>query len=194
MIIVTAYDDNYKEIGDLTSEINYRYAKKWNYSFCCHRIDTKKKHPSWMKIDYLIQSIEDHEYAMWIDADAVITNDKINCNQWLSPQHDIVIGEFQGQINCGVMFLNKNARPLLKKINDQFQFINRFPWEQGALSHLMQFHEWKSRILTVSRDFFNQGDNLFNKDCHTPWNCDSFLFHASARDNKMKHLLEKLKK
>ena len=67
------YDEAYRAAGDVTSEVNRRYAEARGYPFvlCRHSLDTTLP-IVWSKLKLIQQQMEGCDWVFWVDADALI--------------------------------------------------------------------------------------------------------------------------
>lgn len=151
--LITASDRHYAPVAELTGAINSLYCLSHGYDFSSIWLAGIESWPEkvWQKIPILQSYLREgfHEWLMWIDADALIMNQKITIETLigLTPPDTQLIAcrdyESMG-INAGVLLL-KNCEDSLKFLDavesKKDQFINhRYP-EQDAMGdslHLLK--------------------------------------------------------
>jgi len=75
VLLLTGYDDNLKEIGDITSRVMADYATKHGIDFLRIRQYDCNLHPSWQKSEHVARQLKaGYDRVIWLDADTVITN------------------------------------------------------------------------------------------------------------------------
>jgi lipopolysaccharide biosynthesis glycosyltransferase len=158
--IITAYDDGYKDVGDLSAKSIALYAFANNFEFEIFNVNTFDRPPAWIKIYLLIQEIKSnkYDYILWVDADACFIRVDKNILDEVRPDKDIylvnhlcTIGRLDGcpglslqceRPNTGVMLVKASnwSTQFLETIWQQEEFINHGWWEQAALHKLIGYH------------------------------------------------------
>lgn len=158
--IVTAYNDGFSELGDLCAESALAYAAKYGYEFEAIKLHSLDRPPAWYKIKILINEIgrENIDWVLWVDADAIFKNFKINVMDYVDQKLDIhmvkhrcPVGPLKGadglwlyaeRPNTGVMVVKKSdwSARQLDKIWNATQYLNHKWWEQAAVHDLMGYH------------------------------------------------------
>lgn len=74
MLIVTAFNQSYAQIGSLCVQSIMRYCRDHpEYRFVSHLIPDDYARPaSWFKLDLIKRYLPEHDSVLWLDADAVI--------------------------------------------------------------------------------------------------------------------------
>ena len=74
MLILTAHNSSHAEIGSLCVQSIARYCRAHPEArFIAHLIpDNYPRKASWYKIELIKRHLPDHDYVLWIDADALI--------------------------------------------------------------------------------------------------------------------------
>lgn len=96
---------------------------------------------SWMKIPALQAALAEHDEALWVDADVVITDTQddfpIGDIAWQSMAvHHTSDGEVP---NLGVWRVRQRMLPFLAEIWGMEQYVNHFWWEQRAMLDLLGY-------------------------------------------------------
>lgn len=77
MKAITYYDNNYSDLGNVTSEVNKKYCSKHNIKFII-KSDSRlsEGRPSaWAKIKAIREEIDGkNDWILWVDSDAIFTN------------------------------------------------------------------------------------------------------------------------
>lgn len=126
----------------IQSHINYCHFHKYNYVLETTMQDTSRSIP-WNKIKVLQRVLEqtNSEFLVWIDADAMITNNRIPIQDFIqcmgTKQMLISRGCFGG-INSGVFIIRNTPwiKAYLQKVYDQTHLIRHCYWENEAISRL----------------------------------------------------------
>lgn len=162
--MVTASTPNLINTTTISAELNTKYAETHGYAFYQYPDTMVPKHIiTWNKIRVLMDMLSEtrHEWIMWIDADAVVTNRNISIEDIIratersktkkereNDRIDLIVCNDVGgwPINTGVMlWRNTNwARKLLKKLWATEHIPHMRGAEQAQLIKLLQ-HEDPSR-------------------------------------------------
>ena len=141
--LVTAGTPNLVSVSDLSAELNSRYALAHGYAFYQYHDSMVPRHiVTWNKVRVLLDMINrtTHEWILWLDTDAVVTNRSISLGDIISsaesyPTHTVVelilcddIGGWE--LNTGVMLWRNTAwaKTILEKLWD----MEHLPHMQGA--------------------------------------------------------------
>jgi hypothetical protein len=162
------------------------YCKKHNYTFVNYNKRLSKRHCPWDKILCLLKTINWFDYAIWIDADAIINNIDIKFEDIINehPEKDLLIckdpcydvNRPHCMINTGVMIL-KNTKNSIHLLNDVWNFENDYfienldkysydgyPHEQGALANLLKTAKYENCFYLYEQTKFNTHPNCYNND------------------------------
>ena len=147
--IVTAYNDRYSPVGDVTSQVAHAYAMYHGHDFICWKNDwlSEGRPPAWGKVRAIQQALETHDWVFWIDADAMFLDLKYDIRELIDEKYSIILAAEplpEGlTINTGVAWYKKHHTTnfLLKKTWDQEDCINHSWWEQGAMISVLRQYE-----------------------------------------------------
>tara|TARA_B100001121_G_C18534553_1_gene547703 strand:+ start:29 stop:853 length:825 start_codon:yes stop_codon:yes gene_type:complete len=155
--IITSHDDNYKQIGDITTKSMLKYADRFNLKFKFLDMPDTGRVQTWNKILQIKDEIQKKEddYIMWVDADAFFPNDAENILSVIDNKYEIYLSShycsvFKGsnykntilttnRINCGVMIFKVNdfCLKFLENVWNKKEYINHFWYEQAAIMDLV---------------------------------------------------------
>ena len=155
--IVTSHDDNYKDIGNITTKSMHKYADKFNLKFEFLDMPDTGRVQTWNKILQIKNEIlkRENDYIMWVDADAFFPNDAENILSIIDDKYEIYLSShycsvFKGsnykntilttnRINCGVMIFKVSnfCLEFLEKVWSKKEYINHFWYEQAAIMDLV---------------------------------------------------------
>ena len=155
--IVTSHDDNYKDIGNITTKSMHKYADKFNLKFELLDMPDSGRVQTWNKILQIKNEIlkRENDYIMWVDADAFFPNDAENILSVIDNKYEIYLSShycsvFKGsnykntilttnRINCGVMIFKVSnfCLEFLEKVWSKKEYINHFWYEQAAIMDLV---------------------------------------------------------
>lgn len=134
--VVTLYDEGRKGYGDFTSAIAKQYCHSMGYTFIRHTaLLNKNLHPSWNKLIAIQQHLKECDWLFWVDADALIVNQKIKLEEILAScdtSKDILFSSDLNGLCAGVFFI--------KNTPWSHEFIQRvlFLGEMSDASHLYE--------------------------------------------------------
>lgn len=132
LTIITAFNAQYQEMGELCFKSILRHAKLYGHSAAAHLIPNDwPREASWAKIGFIRQHLKTSTCVLWIDADAMIVSNT-DLATILQPQTLNIAKDHNG-INCGVMawWSNLESFMALKRIESNY---TENPWfEQKAL-------------------------------------------------------------
>ena len=127
ILMLSAYDDNFKYIGDLTYNNKIIYAKENGYDFFCKRRDFINLPISWDKIYTIIEIFQryDYEYIFWTDADAFIHNPSIRIENILNmPRlNECVLIHSGNNLNCKYIEAKQRSKKILRNGNSNNAFF-----------------------------------------------------------------------
>ena len=174
--IISAYNENFKKIGEFSAKSIKKYANKFKYDYKIYKIPNNFDRPfAWYKIKLLRELMNDKKYDafFWIDADAFFVNKKIDINDQLDKNHDIYIvahkinlektSRFENtqlsikRINSGVMVLKRTkfVRNFLDKVWNNKKYIYHFWWENASMMDII------GHRAELTKNLFNNSDNKF---------------------------------
>lgn len=171
--VLTAYNADVSEMGQLAEQNHRRYCLRHGYSFVCETsgFDTSRK-PPWSKILFLLKHMSRFDWVLWLDADTLIMNPAIPLQSFLADDADMIISEDWNGINAGVFFLRNTPWSIdfLERIWNQTDFLDHGWQEQAAMRHLLSISALDRRhVCLVPHTRFNtylpeyrQGDFLLH--------------------------------
>lgn len=95
--LVTAYNNNFEEVGSLSSENKILYCSKQGYDFVrSDCIPDERFAFNWVKPLAINKLMDNYDYIMWSDADSIITNMTIRIEDFIgeSPDSLIIAGRY----------------------------------------------------------------------------------------------------
>jgi hypothetical protein len=173
------------------------YAKRHGYETCFDAAPELSP-PSWGKVPLLLRLLESHDAVLWLDADVMVMDwsediaDAVGetaavgglVAHQVEARHCHGMQDVAGLCrvpNCGVMYLRREAAPLLSAMLGLYGKYRDHPWwEQAALIELLDRpEEWRLTNLSP-------GWNRHPFDCQP---CDRVRFyHATAIPNRLDFL------
>jgi|LakMenE18May11ns_1017448.scaffolds.fasta_scaffold9931005_6 hypothetical protein len=148
------------------------FFKKWtinmNYDFNRFYKNTFDCHPAWLKIYYLIKTLNTKKYDIVcsFDADIIINNSNIDIYSFLKPDKDIYICKNGGNggdlLNSGVILTKYSDRSInfLNKVWSEHdkEYKNKQFWEQEIINQLYGKYHYMIEVLE-NRALNSYGDD-----------------------------------
>jgi hypothetical protein len=184
--LVSGYDDRIASYAKGIADNNIAYARRHGYASYVHTGGfSRRRHPSWSKILFVLQALRRHRWALWCDADALVMDHAKRIEDLLDPRFDLIFARWGGpnpppHVNCGVFLVQNTvfARAFLHAAWWHRSLIHHFWWEQGAINHMLDSHRF-DRVKQVAqyRDF-----NAFVgvRDDPDPYRPGDFIAHLSG--------------
>jgi hypothetical protein len=132
--------------------------------------------PSWLKVAALLDALNDHDEALWIDCDVVIVDDELDVADELE-EHDVqaLVRHHtpDGEVpNCGVWVVRQAMRPALVRLWRMDRYIDHPWWEQAGMLDLLGYRHrrrpvelgeptdlyWRTRWLGLEWNSHEQSD------------------------------------
>lgn len=175
--VVMLYDEGRAMLGDISAPLAQAYALKHGYEFVCYRSLFNPKQPaSWNKITAVRSQMDDCDWLLWLDADALLLRDDLKIEDvvktfsWNKP---LLISLDKWGVCFGV-FLIKNCAwskalfemlPHLGSIVPADPFDTHDTWEQNAIKCLMHFFpDFRSKISFIPEWMICNQDSNFWPD------------------------------
>ena len=198
ILILTGYDDNMQELGDICLPSKRAYAERHGYAFECVRDYPKDVHPSWHKLQLLKERIDKYEAILWLDGDSIVTNQRMKirsddgvgiltasadwCSETDDPSELPSMGNF-------FLYNDPKTQRWLDMVLTQNHFGNRPMWEQDAVHWCMRDDQWFRLMVAVRpRRMLNSVHPTcrpHGKDPGAPWQPGDFLIHLTGVENRI---------
>lgn len=157
--ILSAYDDSFREMGEISETSIRLYSAIQNADFEVRRNVQIGRPPAWAKIRYLIEEIRkgSYEFLLWIDADACFVRGDLDILNCVRPDKELfvvnhrvnkgMLKNFPGVFayydrpNTGVILVRSSAWCLefLERIWAKEEYINHPWWENAAFMDLIGY-------------------------------------------------------
>jgi hypothetical protein len=190
--VATWYNDDISKYADIYANVNRKYCFQHNYDFIKgHKVYIDKE-PSYQKVPYLLDILENEEYdyVVWIDADAYFQTDR-PIEDFIGDADIHFSQDMTGctDINCGVFIVknNKYCRNFLKEWMET-KIDNPYPywWEQGILRVL-----YEKNILDIQShsSILEYGTFQTFYDNYP----EALIYHLAGRSNEVRlnHIIQK---
>src|SRR5262249_32566909 len=148
----TTWELGRKNHADYCARHSYRYV---------HRSDgfDHSRPPSWSKLRFIRDALEETDWVFWIDSDAVFMDWSCRLEWFLEDGFDLVLARDQlNGLNAGVFFTRNSAwsRAFLDRVDGMRQFTGHPFWETAAVMRLeADDAEVRSRCWVVPQRLFN---------------------------------------
>lgn len=154
------------------------YCRKWKFRFYGYdRILEPSRAPTWSKIIALRKNLAKHDWLLWLDADAVITNFDFDARDLCDDAFDMIITHDHGGFNAGI-FLIRNT-PICEEFLERVwaHNISVHHYEQTAMIEIMkQMPDLRVKVIPK---------RLMNSYWFDHRHGD-FIFHAAGQTNAEK--------
>lgn len=148
--VVTFYNKNYSELGNLTTKVMKEYCEHHGYDFICSMDESlyEGRTPLWAKIPLLKKNLANYDWLVWIDSDAMPVNFSYKLEGFIDEKYCAVLAHEHHTddagtcINTGIFFI-KNcgySEALLNGTWGETQCISH-PWgeQQGMIEFLEKY-------------------------------------------------------
>jgi hypothetical protein len=222
ILILTAADDEIREIGDVSAENKIKYADKHGYAFTYFReypkwINWEGGDRSWHKIPLILKCLESYDWIWWTDADSLIRNFYVRLEDILDTDKDLVIGRDHqpftmptapsipvdrvGMINAGNFFIRNCewSRGFLAQVMNStwIERIGYYHREQGAIIRLLEDPENEAHVkYTHAREFNSYSNHIPGNEL---WKLEDvyqpgdFVCHWAGTNPSNREVLQEMK-
>lgn len=192
--VIQIYNNNIKEYAEYSRMINSIYALKHGYEYISWDYDLVPLEYSvyYNKIAAIYQTIKsdiNFEWVLYLDADAIITNQSIKLEDIIAKYQDkeIIMAQDLNGKNNGVILI-KNTPIMADYLQDCYtnrNFFHSKTPEQAAMFVIVEQDKYKEKIGWETMQFFNA--YLFkykNMEYDEPlWDNTSFILHLQRLPN-----------
>ena len=188
--IVSLFDDNYKDLANISIPNKIEYASKHGYDlfYFDTEID-KSRPPQWSKIKAVEYLLNDYEWVWWIDIDALVINMDIKLEEIIDNNYDIIFTENKYSVisNGSSFYKNSNLskkflhecytlnREILRDVN-----VNVFDHEQQPMRKLYQHDlEYNKKIKLIPERVCNSYWYTYNQSVlqyYPNWNNEENIY------------------
>lgn len=141
--LITFALGEHRRLLDLSCPGLVEYAERHGYELHAYPPRLRTRPASWLKVAALLDALNHHQEALWIDCDVVIVDgdrdlaDKVpaGCCQALV-RHHTPDGEVP---NAGVWYVRQTMQPALLRLWRMDRYLDHPWWEQAALLDLLGY-------------------------------------------------------
>lgn len=191
ILVLTGYDANMQELGDICLPSKKAYAERHGYDFECVRKYPTDVHPSWHKLQLLRERISKYDAILWLDADTIVTEPVIECPMlgYILTASADWCSDTDGANEMPSMgnFVLRNIDGVhlwLDSASSIGRFRNRPMWEQDAVHQCMREDAWfRAQVGVLSRRKMNSVHTTctpHGKPPGAPWKKGDFLIHLTG--------------
>lgn len=152
--LVTFALGDHRRLLELSLPRFAEYADRHGYELAAYPPRLLMRPPSWLKVAALLDALNHHEEALWIDCDVVIVDgekdiaDEVpdDARQALV-RHHTPDGEVP---NCGVWFVREPMRPTLIRLWQLDRYLDHPWWEQAAMLDLLGYRHRQRPVELVA--------------------------------------------
>ena len=205
--IITSFTDNIRwnnygkcDYGDFASINHHEYANLHGYSYIKEIVkneDYLDWHPTWIKIDVLRKHINNYDYVVWIDADAVFVNKEISIESFIKNDVDLILPKLEFDKQSGNMWTHTTTGFMILKNSVWTKNLLDELWEKPNSYRFQFFHE-QSRLDELLHENYSLigGENILHKlipDLEEPLQLGNILvlpysYHRCWEDGDIKYI------
>jgi hypothetical protein len=191
--IITLYTENMKDVVDLTipTHKNFAINNGWHQD----AVLVEQENCLWDKLHLISDYLnKDFDTVLWVDADAMITNPKLNIDWILDTNEnaDLFLTSDINGLNAGVMYFRNTIR--IKAFLHACRYYgkvlygDRTQGEQQAIRHFSLAHPYNGIIHYFDNQrIFNsywKGDWTYPNCEKSEWSIGDFILHLPGTPNE----------
>ena len=192
-----------------SEEINRKYCESKNYDYIIEKNDEKinrlieDRSPTWGKPKIILEHLDNYDYILFMDIDAIVCNFEINIEDFIDENYDLVAAKDDSHhslMNAGVLLV-KNSEWSKKFMEEWWDsgayllggdgtnliiqehdltrkgyFKDRLWHDQTCLTYLYKNTDYKDKIKIIT-------NTSLNWPVYKDQNCKNFIFHAFCYGN-----------
>jgi hypothetical protein len=205
--LISPHNNKMEEVFDLTLASKQRYSKKYGYDLLEMRCfgngeayGFKDTDIGFLKALRAFQMLEHYDLVMWIDADAIITNDSYSIEHFPIEKNSFCASydwAWKESFSTGNFIIQRTGES--NQLFDTFlqigkQCSGRMMQEQEVLNYIQKNTPLKSTMKSLEHKFLNAVPSFITEtptwkaDINrtgivSPWNEDCFLAHLTGCTN-----------
>ena len=169
--VLTAYDENLRDLAAWSSPNKRRYCGHHGYEFI-ERTDgvDPSRPPSWSKILFVKEHLPHFDWLFWTDADSLIMNNAMRLEQFIEDGCDMVLthddfGVGKYVVSMGQFLIRSSdwSMRFLDEVWQQTQFVTDRMWEQAAVQFLLEQQDLSEHVCVVTQRRFNSYMHNYRK-------------------------------
>lgn len=193
--VVTLGTDNILDYSKYIFDINRSYCEKYGYTYIQYNnsLDVSRPAP-WSKIIAVKKNLNNFDWILWIDADAMFFNHDIKIEDRIDNSYNLIIGKSCGDsweeneteffnINSGCFIVKGKCEwsvSLLENIYSRADCINNKWWENYALMKIILENNYtiNSKIKILDQELINGYENRLYG--YFSYNSEQFIMHYAG--------------
>lgn len=185
-VLSLAIGNEYKKVVEPSQKTKRLYCQIHGYDYIEDESVYDNTRPiPWSKILLIQKYLPNYDYIVWIDADAMIMDNKQKLEDkiQLMGEKDIMCLEHYKDISTGVLFIKNTAYSMafMDRLYSKKEFTNSPNWEQDAFIHMWETEaDSKEHIVILSFNYERQIQDYWYS--FQP-NCSFILHYAGYRGN-----------
>lgn len=217
VLVLTGADEKMKDVLNLTIPSKLKYANKWGYDFLTinnfrvySQYNMDKRHLGFSRFIYALELLNYYDFVMWIDGDAIITNDNYSIHDfminisnnknnfffssdWMHNPQNFPGGHSYFSSGNFILKSSQETEFLAENFLHIAQYhLDDIMQEQGTLNHMSFLPEFKDYFKILHQKYLNSVPIFVSqteiwKDrlpIFYPWNEDCFLAHFTGTSNE----------
>lgn len=141
--LVTFAVGDHRQMLELSLPGFIDYAHRHDYEVWAFPPRIVGRPASWLKVAALLDALNHHEEALWLDCDVVIVDGSVDlADEVPEPAEQALVRHhtLDGEVpNAGVWFVRQSMRPALKRIWLMDRYLDHCWWEQAAVLDLLGY-------------------------------------------------------
>lgn len=134
------------------------YCERHGYDFHTITQTVSGRDAAWAKLPGILSLLHRYDWVVSLDLDTIIYDHSVRLEEFLDPNHDLILGVDYNGINSGVFFLRSStwSRALLTEawtITDEP--MSHIWWEQSALMRLLKNEGVRNHVKYCPQMYFN---------------------------------------
>jgi hypothetical protein len=120
-----------------------RFAQLHGYELLVGTEPLSDRPPPWHKIPFLLDALARHEVVVWVDADAMIVDSRVDIADERR-RFRLAIHHTNGRViaNTGVMVIPQAHADVLADAWERTEFLDHPEWEQPAIAAALEDRGW----------------------------------------------------
>jgi len=174
ILVLTAHTKNVvvcEDYGKLdyidVSSINHiEYCNKHSYTYLKKVIseDVLEYHATWLKIKAIREVLDDYDYVVWIDSDAIFYELNFKIEEFIVNDADLIIPKHEIDENTGILWTTTTTGFMIWKNSDWSRNMLDYLWNNMGVCRYGAFHEQTVLDDYLRNIFLERGyDDLYNK-------------------------------
>ena len=184
---ITAYNQDFAQVAGLTHPVLRDYCNKHGYGYARDCFPTlQSPEIVWHRVDAIRQMLKRHDWVVWMDADALITNPDVKFESLITNDAHMVISRDCNGLNDGIWMVKNSdwSRQILDQIeNDRLLYSS----PQEAMNFMWQDSTMFRNNITVwpqqRMNAYMMAEYGLSEDQPGQWRSGDFILHLPGIGN-----------